>query len=195
MFYLYLLRKLNDVRARNINSKTSLCLITRRDKKLHGRVKGKFPRIFNLATRIEFPAIRSCRLSARKISPGTHWLHGWVRAASVLGTLKNRKKKLFPYRQSNPDFPAFQPWPSHYSHDATPTLKPESPKIMTVPIYVFPFIYSEIRPSLNFCFARTTVWIIRILKGQRSSRKKPYFLKLSLTGRWIWTGPLGRDAE
>ena len=105
------------------------------------------------------------------------------------------KKKLFPHQQSNSAFPGVQPWPSHYTDDATPPLKPELPQIMTVPIYVSPFIYSDICLCLNFCFARTTVWIIWILKGHRSSRKQTYFLKLGLTGRWIWTGPLGRDAE
>jgi len=158
-------------------------------------VKGKFPRIFNLATRIELPASRYCRLSARKISPGTHWLHGWVRPASVLNILKKRKTNLSPHQQSNSDFPGVQPWPSHYTEDATPPLKPELPQIMTVPIHVFLFIYCNIRSSLNFCFARTAVWIMWILKGHISSWKQKYFLKLGLTGRWIWTGPLGRDAE
>ena len=138
---------------RNISSKTSLCLITHHATKLHGRVKGKVPRIFNLATKSELLDSRSCRFYARKISLETHCLHGWVQPASVLDITKNGKK-AFPPPESNPDFPAVQSWPSHYADDATPPLKPELPQIMTVLIYVSFFIYSDIRPSLNFCFVR-----------------------------------------
>jgi hypothetical protein len=56
----------------------------------------------------EWSASRPSRFTPKEITPGTHWIGGWVGSRAVLDAVVKRKIPI-PRRESNPRTPIVQP--------------------------------------------------------------------------------------
>jgi hypothetical protein len=75
---------------------------------------GIAPRSLDLGTGWRWVVSRSGRFTPRELSPGTHWIGGWLGPRAVLDAVVKRKIPN-PRRESNPRTPIVQPVAQRYT--------------------------------------------------------------------------------